>query len=154
MNNATDRRRSLRPDALAPLLEVEAVDFVSLQFGARGLAGDGSAQIEWVRGDGGRMTRQLLDPMGEVRDFADTAAIVEQLDLVVTVDTAVAHLAGALGRPVWVMSRYDACFRWLADRDDSPWYPTLCLFRQNTPGDWQGVVARVAAELRARWATA
>jgi hypothetical protein len=85
--------------------------------------------------------------MDQVEDFADTAALIEGLDLVITVDTAVAHLAGALGKPVWVLSRYDGCWRWLMERDDSPWYPTLRLFRQAAPGDWDSVIARVSAKL-------
>ena len=142
MSNATDRRRSVRLEALAPLFAVEGVDFVSLQFGSRA-------------GDRGRVAfgQRMADPMAEVGDFADTAAIVEQLDLVVTVDTAMAHLAGALARPVWVLSRFDGCFRWMSGRDDSPWYPTMRLFRQETPGDWTPVIARVAEALRDRVAT-
>jgi len=70
------------------------------------------------------------------------------LDLVVTVDTAVAHLAGALGKPVWILSRYDGCWRWLMDRDDSPWYPTARLYRQNAPGDWSDPLARLIRDLR------
>lgn len=136
MSNATDRRRSIRLEALAPLFAVERVAFVSLQFGARGADRDRIA-----------FARAMSDPMPEVRDFTDTAAIVEQLDLVITVDTAVAHLAGALGRPVWLLSRFDGCFRWLTGRDDTPWYPTMRLFRQEAPGDWAPVVRRVAEAL-------
>jgi hypothetical protein len=76
-------------------------------------------------------------------DFADTAALIANLDLVITVDTAIAHLAGALGKPVWLMNRYASCWRWLQDRTDSPWYPTLRQFRQSTVGDWTSVVAAV-----------
>jgi len=89
----------------------------------------------------------VFDAMDEVGDFADTAALCAALDLVISVDTSVAHLAGALGRPVWILSRHDGCWRWLRDRDDSPWYPTARLFRQTKPGDWDGVVARVAEAL-------
>jgi tetratricopeptide (TPR) repeat protein len=78
-----------------------------------------------------------------LEDFADTAGLVENIDLVITVDTAIAHLAGALGKPVWVMNRYATCWRWLLNRSDSPWYPTLRLFRQPTLGDWNGVVREV-----------
>jgi len=81
-------------------------------------------------------------------DFDDTAALVAGLDLVISVDTAVAHLAGALGRPVWVLSRYDACWRWLAGRRDSPWYPSLRLYRQPNPGDWESLLAEVAGDLQ------
>ena len=91
----------------------------------------------------------LIDWTGELADFADTAALATALDLVITVDTAVAHLAGALGRPVWLLNRFDADWRWLRGRDDSPWYPTLRQFRQAAPGDWHDVVRRVAAALAA-----
>ena len=89
-------------------------------------------------------------PLGEeLADFADTAALIENLDLVISVDTAVAHLAGALGKPVWILLGEPADFRWLLNRDDSPWYPTARLFRQYTRGDWPEVIGRVASELRA-----
>jgi ADP-heptose:LPS heptosyltransferase len=77
----------------------------------------------------------------------ETAALMTHLDLIVTVDTMVAHLAGALGRPVWTLLHFAADWRWLLDRADSPWYPTMRLFRQPSPGAWEPVVARVAAEL-------
>jgi len=82
-------------------------------------------------------------------DFVETAGAVESLDLVVTVDTSVAHLAGALGKPVWVLLPSVPDWRWLLDREDSPWYPTMRLFRQIGNEGWGGVVSRVAAELRA-----
>ena len=80
-------------------------------------------------------------------DFADTAAIVAQLDLVIAVDTAVAHLAGALGKPVWILISHIQDWRWFIGRSDSPWYPSARLFRQAAPGDWDGVIADVAAAL-------
>jgi ADP-heptose:LPS heptosyltransferase len=80
-------------------------------------------------------------------DFADTAALIETLDLVIGVDTAVVHLAGAMGKPVWLLNRFDTCWRWMRERDDSPWYPTLRQFRQPSPGDWDSVIARVRAAL-------
>ncbi|WP_109451306.1 tetratricopeptide repeat-containing glycosyltransferase family protein [Azospirillum sp. TSH64] len=128
----TDARRSVALAQLAPLLTVPGVSWVSLQKGPAAAQLDGPA---------------LFDPMSGVTDFADTAAIVRQLDLVIGVDTALVHLAGALGVPVWVLSRFSGCWRWLLDRDDSPWYPTLRLFRQQRPGDWAPVVARVREEL-------
>jgi ADP-heptose:LPS heptosyltransferase len=82
-------------------------------------------------------------------DFPDTAALITGLDLVVTVDTSIAHLAGALGKPCWIMLPYAADFRWLRDRDDSPWYPSVRLFRQAHRRDWPAVIARVAAALPA-----
>ncbi len=134
--NAVDRRRSIRLSTLAPLLKLPGLSFVSLQKGTP------AAQLDDIP--------QSLRPqnwMEEIDDFADTAALIAQLDLVITVDTSVAHLAGALGKPVWILSRFDGCWRWMLTREDSPWYPTARLFRQTTPGDWDPVVARVAAEL-------
>src|SRR6185437_8181658 len=84
----------------------------------------------------------------ELRDFADTAAIISLLDVVISVDTAVAHLAGALGKPVMILLPYAADFRWMRASDDSPWYPDAKLFRQPAFGDWNSVIARVADELR------
>ncbi len=90
----------------------------------------------------------LHDWTDGLADFADTAALVQALDLVITVDTAVAHLAGALACPVWLLNRHDRCWRWLWDRDDTPWYPTMRLFNQPAPGDWAAVLAAVVAALQ------
>jgi ADP-heptose:LPS heptosyltransferase len=89
----------------------------------------------------------LLDASGELGDFADTAALIAPLDLAIAVDTSVAHLAGALGKPTWLMLPFAPDFRWLLKREDSPWYPNMRLFRQQRPGDWHGVIARVSAAL-------
>ncbi|MEC4592497.1 tetratricopeptide repeat protein [Nitrospirillum amazonense] len=132
-----DRRRSVPLAALAPLAAADDVRFVSLQKGAP------AAQAATA-------PFPLLDWTEELRDFADTAALVACLDLVITVDTAVAHLAGALGRPVWVLSRADGCWRWLRGRADSPWYPTLRLYRQENWGDWSATVRQVAFDLVAK----
>jgi hypothetical protein len=94
----------------------------------------------------------LHDWTDELEDFADTAALVAALDLVIGVDTSVVHLAGGLGKPVWVLNRFDACWRWLRDRADSPWYPSARLFRQPAPGDWASVIETVASALRQRLA--
>jgi len=91
---------------------------------------------------------RVVDLRDELQDFADTAAIVANLDLVITVDTAVAHLAGALGKPVWILVSNAPDWRWFLDREDSPWYPTARLFRQSAHGNWQEVLARVERELR------
>jgi tetratricopeptide (TPR) repeat protein len=122
--------------ALQPLLEVEGITWVNLQFGkdAEQIAEGGFGSL-------------FVDPMPDVRDFGDTAAIVDQLDLVITVDTAVAHLAGALGRPVWMLDRYDTDWRWLPPREDSPWYPTMRIFRQEEFGQWPAVVERARQAL-------
>ncbi|WP_342342385.1 glycosyltransferase family 9 protein [Paraburkholderia phenazinium] len=80
-------------------------------------------------------------------DFADTAALIANLDLVISVDTSVAHLAAAMGKPVWLLNRFAGCWRWLRDREDSPWYPTVRIFTQSQRGNWDEVLARVAAAL-------
>jgi Tfp pilus assembly protein PilF len=133
-------RRNMPLAQLAALKGVEA-DFYSLQKGDPA-EGEFTAldQDAW---DGPR----IVGLAGELGDFADTAALIEALDLVLTVDTAIAHLAGALGKPVWILNRFDACWRWLTDRDDSPWYPTARLFRQTRPGDWDSVMAAVRRAL-------
>jgi ADP-heptose:LPS heptosyltransferase len=85
----------------------------------------------------------------QLGDFGDTAALLAELDLLVSVDTSVAHLAGALGRPVWVMLPFAPDFRWLLERNDTPWYPTMRLYRQPSPGDWEHVVAAVLGDMEA-----
>jgi Tfp pilus assembly protein PilF len=116
----------------------------------------GARSVEWfsVQRELRKGDAELLDKLPnvlrlgeELEDFADTAAVLSYADLVVTVDTAVAHLAGGLGRPVWVLVQHSPDFRWLLDREDSPWYPTLRIFRQDQARDWSGVVARVAMAL-------
>ncbi|MBF0560981.1 MAG: tetratricopeptide repeat protein [Alphaproteobacteria bacterium] len=94
-----------------------------------------------------RPYRNTMNVVADITDFADTAAIVANLDLVISVDTSVAHLAGALGRPVWVVLPFAPEWRWMLEREDSPWYPTMRLFRQTAAGDWDGVFVRVATEL-------
>ncbi|CAH2603609.1 Tetratricopeptide repeat protein [Rhodovastum atsumiense] len=127
-----DRMRSIPPAMLAPLAGLADVSLVSLQLPA-------TAQPDLPG---------LCDPMPQVRDFADTAAIIAHLDLVVSVDTAVAHLAGAMGKKVFLLDRFDPCWRWLRGREDSPWYPTLRIFRQARPQDWADVIARIATAIR------
>ncbi|HEX3974288.1 MAG TPA: glycosyltransferase family 9 protein [Stellaceae bacterium] len=90
-------------------------------------------------------TSLIHDLSPSITDFADTAALIRQLDLVITVDTAVAHLAGALGHPAFVLLPYTPDWRWLGSREDSPWYPSLRLFRQKTPRDWQAIICDVTA---------
>ncbi len=90
----------------------------------------------------------LTDWTEELNDFADTAALVANLDLIISSDTSVAHLAGAMGKPVWVLLPFSADWRWMLKRGDSPWYPTMRLFRQTRPGEWGPVVRRVVAELQ------
>jgi hypothetical protein len=128
-----DRRRSVAPAALAPLLAAPGVQWISLQKGPRSL------EITLQHG--------IADQSRVLTDFAETAALIETLDLVIAVDTATAHLAGALGRPVWVMLPHAPDWRWLTGRADSPWYASMTLFRQSSPGDWASVIDRVAGEL-------
>jgi tetratricopeptide (TPR) repeat protein len=132
-----DRERSMKVRHLAPLLTIGAARWFSLQVGA---AAANLAQLPPAR---------VTDLAPRLTDFSETAAAIANLDLVIAVDTSVAHLAGALGKPVWLLLPFAPDFRWLLDRDDSPWYPTMRLFRQPTPGDWAGVIALVAAALAA-----
>lgn len=90
----------------------------------------------------------LHDFTADLHDFQDTAALIVNLDLVISVDTSVAHLAGALGKPVWLLNRFDTCWRWLLTRDDSPWYPTLRQFRQPRSGDWNSAVCAAREALQ------
>jgi ADP-heptose:LPS heptosyltransferase len=83
----------------------------------------------------------------QLTDFAETAGLIEQLDLVISVDTSTAHLAAAMGKPTWILNRYDSCWRWMMDRTDSPWYPSAQLYRQRAPGDWVEVLQRVRKDL-------
>jgi hypothetical protein len=83
----------------------------------------------------------------DLKDFADTAALVANLDLVIACDTSTAHLAGALGKPVWILNRFDGCWRWGHGREDSPWYPSARLFNQTEPGDWASVIKAVKDRL-------
>jgi Tfp pilus assembly protein PilF len=129
--HANDRNRSMPADRFLPLVESGLASFYSLQMGAA--AGE---RIP-LPGAG------IRDLTPEIEDLADTAAILCSLDLVVSVDTAVAHLAGALARPAWMLVPFVPEWRWLQEREDTPWYPTMRLFRQATAGDWPGVIGRV-----------
>jgi tetratricopeptide (TPR) repeat protein len=135
LHAAVDTRRSIVLERLAPLLAVPGTRFISLQKDHRPSEDPAAYGI--------------LDPMPAVQDFADTATIIDQLDLVIAVDTSVVHLAGAMGKPVWLLNRFDTCWRWLQARDDSPWYPTLRQFRQPRLGDWDSVIAEAAGALAA-----
>ncbi|MBB55455.1 MAG: hypothetical protein CMF67_13880 [Magnetovibrio sp.] len=123
--------------ALQPLLKVQDVHWVSLQ------KDDEASDLRIEK-----MTSTLLALGGLLRDFSDTAAVMAHLDLIITPDTAVAHLAGALGRPVWLMLPHVAEWRWLMTRDDSPWYPTMRLYRQHIRGDWTEAVGRMTVDLQ------
>jgi tetratricopeptide (TPR) repeat protein len=133
--NPSDALRSLKRADLFPLIQCEAASFVSLQ------KGDAARELA-------RAPRPVADWMDECDDLLDTAALVSELDLVISVDSAVAHLAGALGKRVWLLNRYESEWRWLAGREDSPWYPTMTIFRQHARGDWGEVVSRIVKALR------
>jgi len=140
--HGNDRNRSLRLESLAPLSALPGVTLFSIQKGpTEGQAANPPAGMRLVN----------LSP--GIKDFTDTAAIAANLDVVLCVDTSVAHLCGALGRPTWVLLPFAPDWRWLLGRDDTPWYPTLRLFRQSRPGDWDGVLGRVEAALRAKAGT-
>ncbi|WP_094603225.1 Beta-barrel assembly-enhancing protease [Sporomusa silvacetica DSM 10669] len=135
--NISGQSRTCGLQAMAPLAGIPSLTFYSLQKGEA--ANETNTPPPGMR---------LIDLTDDIADFADTAALIMNLDLVVSVDTAVAHLAGALGKPVWTLLPVDGEWRWLLARSDTPWYPTMRLFRQSTPGDWNGVMAAVAQELR------
>jgi tetratricopeptide (TPR) repeat protein len=136
--NRFDRLRSLQFDQLAPILQVRGCEFYSLQKGD-----DAVAQLH-----NSTLLHGVIDWSAEFQDFSDTAAFIENLDLVISVDTSVAHLAGALGKPFWLLNRYNTCWRWLLDREDSPWYPTARLFRQDATREWVPAIARITAALQ------
>jgi ADP-heptose:LPS heptosyltransferase len=130
----------MRLHSLAPVFDVPGLDFVSLQYKIRD---DDAGAL--------RNFPNLFRLERSFRDFADTAAVVAGLDAVISVDSAVAHLAGAMGKDVLVLLPLGADFRWLRERADSPWYPTARLLRQTQFGDWTSVVEALAAELHARF---
>ena len=129
-----DRRRSIPFDALAPLFEVDGVDWFSLQHGPRA--------------DDGIDTQPAVTRFGTaLGDLADSAAIITHLDLVITADTVVAHLAGALGKPVWLLLPWRPDWRWSPTAESTPWYPTMRLFHATTP-TWDATITTVANALR------
>jgi hypothetical protein len=132
---ANDRNRSIALERLAPLLTLD-LDFVSLQ---KDLRERDRAALS--------AHRNLLHVGERLEDFRDVAALAELVDLVISVDTAAAHLAGAMAKPAWVLLPFAPDWRWLLGRDDSPWYPGTRLFRQSQRGDWRGVIDRVGADL-------
>ena len=135
-----DRNRSMRLSEFLPLKAIPNIKFVSLQKGA---AASQVAQVPEM---------DVIDWTDQLKTLDDTAALISALDLVITVDTSVAHLAGAIGAPVWMLLAIAPDFRWMLEREDSPWYPTMRLFRQDNKPDWSPVIRRLANEL-ARWAS-
>jgi tetratricopeptide (TPR) repeat protein len=134
--NKDNENRSCPLAAFEPLFDLKGVVFYSLQIG------DGSDQLDNLPD-----SMKVVDLTGCIHDYADSAALIENLDLVISVCTSVAHLAGAINRPVWTLLHFASDWRWLLERNDSPWYPSMRLFRQTAPGDWAGVIARVKDEL-------
>jgi hypothetical protein len=135
--HSNDRNRSIALDRLLPLVNGVDATFVSVQREVR----PGDAAVLRSRSD-------ILHFGAELKDFSDTAALISNLDLVVSVDTSVAHIAGALAKPVWILLTFLPDWRWLLDREDSPWYPTARLFRQDDTRRWDGVIPRVRAVLQ------
>ena len=136
--------RAFRKDRSPPLelfrkwADWPGIQWHSLQVGSR------AADLNHLN-----LAEKITDWGSRFRDFSDTARVVSQLDLVISVGTAVAHLAGALGKPVWTLHPFAAEWRWMLGREDSPWYPSMRLFRQPAPGDWKGLLQRVRSELAA-----
>ena len=137
---SANARRNIELHSLAGLAHPR-IEYVSLQKGQPAEAEPQELQRQGWSGP------RLIDRTRELSDFADTAALIENLDLVVSVDTATAHLAAALGKPTWILSRFDGCWRWLLGRSDSPWYPSVRLFRQQASGSWDDVIRQVRDEL-------
>ncbi len=138
-NLKPNRHRSLRLSQLEPLLNLEEVVFYTLQVGPA---------AEELKQSPPRWN--VIDMSPVLKDFAATAAVIAELDLVISIDTSVAHLAGALGKPAWALLLYVPDWRWLLDREDSPWYPTMRLFRQPAPRDWDSTIETVAVALTRR----
>jgi hypothetical protein len=134
-----DRKRSLTLNQLLPLAQAAGVTFFSLQKGPAAQQANDPA-----------IGFPIADLTARLTDFADTAAMISQLDLVITVDTVIAHLAGALGKPVWVFLPRVPDWRWMLDREDTPWYPTMRLFRQEVHGQWEKPIRRAAGCLMTR----
>jgi hypothetical protein len=136
-DHGNDHNRSIPLARLSPILATSDFQFVSLQRELRGEDAD-------VLG----AHPQVMHLGEKFQDFADTAAVLSLLDGIISVDTSVAHLAGTLRKPVWIFLPFAPDFRWMLEREDSPWYPTARLFRQPRFGDWDNVIQRIGAELR------
>jgi hypothetical protein len=135
-----NKRRNLPLEQLQKLKDID-VEFISLQ---KGEPAESEFRQIVANGWNGPVIRDYVNELG---DFSDTAALVMNLDLVIAVDTSTAHLAATLGKPVWLLNRYDTCWRWLLEREDSPWYPSIKIYRQPSWGDWDSVMKRVRSDL-------
>jgi len=138
--SSINERRNMDFSFIAKL-NLDGVDFYSLQKGEPAESGLVENLNCFWRGD------NFYNLTEEIKDFSDTAALIDNLDIIISVDTSTAHLAAAMGKPVWILNRFDSCWRWLLDRSDSPWYPSVRLFRQSEPGNWGQVIAEVRVEL-------
>jgi hypothetical protein len=141
---AVNERRNVPLELFARALDIAGIDFVSLQKGD-----PAESQLRRREGELWRAGR-LVNAAAELNDFADTAGLIMNLDVVISVDTSTAHLAGALGKPTWILNRYDTCWRWLLEREDSPWYGSVKLYRQAADRDWKPILDKVAGDLRVR----
>ncbi len=137
--HANDHNRSCKIEDFLPVLQIPNITFYSLQLGDR--SEDINELPENIN---------IVDLSDRLQDYGDTAVVVEKLDLTICVDTSVAHLAGALGKSIWVALCYNPDWRWLLERNDSPWYPTMKIFRQSQPQDWQSVFSQIAKEITAQ----
>lgn len=140
---AVNERRNISLETIARLQHLSNIEFYSLQKGD-----PAQSELEQAKPTIWPINN-LINYVSELNDFSDTAALIANLDLVISVDTSTAHLAAALGKQTWILNRYDSCWRWLEDRSDSPWYPSVRLYRQKTPGNWGGVLDLVEADLKA-----
>jgi hypothetical protein len=137
--HTNDHNRSCALRQFLPCSEIPGIQLIGLQKGAA------ATQVDDLTPG-----MDFVNLGEELQDFSDTAGLIENLDLVISVDTAIAHLAGAMGKAVWVLLPFIPDWRWMMDRDNSPWYPTMRLFRQKTRGDWESIFQRVEKELRMR----
>jgi tetratricopeptide (TPR) repeat protein len=133
---AVNERRNIALEKLVPLQHPD-IEFFSIQLGEPAVTELANSK-DWDN---------LINLTHELKDFEDTAGLIENLDLVIAVDTSTAHLAGAMGKPVWLMNRFDTCWRWLMDRSDSPWYPSFTIYRQPKLGDWNSVIEAIKKDL-------
>ena len=137
---AVNERRNMPFDQLSAF-NCRNIDFFSLQKGE-------PAESQWkIIVTEGWSGPTIIDHTDELKNFSDTAALIENLDLVISVDTSTAHLAAAMGKPVWLLNRFDSCWRWFLDREDSPWYPSVRIYRQERMGEWQPMIERVRQDL-------
>jgi tetratricopeptide (TPR) repeat protein len=138
---AASQRRNIPLEAFAAALDIPGIDFVSLQKGDPAESELRGRESEfWKKG-------RIFNIAEDLRDFADTAGVIANLDLVISVDTSTAHLSAAMGKPTWILNRYDTCWRWLLDREDSPWYHSVKLYRQGSDRSWQPVLDRMSHDL-------